>query len=136
MTSSLVKNLEELINKNIDKTVIPYIKGNSIRIGKYAIRQAKAGWWVVYNVETNCQDARLFCKTAAIAFCKSNGKREQVQKLDFKIQKHYNDCVFYKYTMKKTDDPVKKEITETRYDISYAETKRAKQSLDAIIFGF
>ena len=134
MTSSLVKNLEELINKNIDKTVIPYVKGNSIRIGKYAIRQAKAGWWVVYNVETNTQDARLFCKTAAIAFCKSQA-RQRVCELDQTIQKHYNDCVFYKYTMNRTDDPVKKEITETRYDISYAETKRAKQSLDAIIFG-
>lgn len=135
MNSNLVKNLEELINKNLDATIIPYVRGNSIRIGRYAIRQAKAGWWVVYDCETNKQDARLFCKTAAVAYVKTKTQRNKVKLLDHTIQKHYNDCLFYKYTMKKTKDPVKKEIIETRYDISYIETKQAKQSLDAIIFG-
>ena len=135
MTSNLVKNLEELINKNLDTSVIPYVKGNSIRIGKYAIRQAKAGWWVVYDCETNKQDARLFCKTAAVAYVKTKHQKEKVVTLDKTIQKHFNDCLFYRYTLKKTTDPVKKDIVETRYDISYRETKYAKQSLDAIIFG-
>jgi hypothetical protein len=135
MTSSLVKNLEELINKNIDTNHLPYVRGKSIRIGKYAIRQAKAGWWVIYDCETNTQDARLFCKTAAIAYAKVRNDKNKVVTLDRVIQKHYTDCMFYKHILVTTKDPVKQDITKTRYDISYTETKLAKQSLDAIIFG-
>ena len=135
MNTDLLKNLEELINKNLDTSIIPYVKGKSIRIGKYAIRQAKAGWWVVYDCETNKQDAKLFCKTAAVAWVKTRHQKHKVESLDKTIQKHYNDCLFYRYTLKKTKDPVKKDIVETRYNISFTETKYAKQSLDAIIFG-
>ena len=135
MTSNLVNNLEELINKNIDTNLLPYVKGKSIRNGKYAIRQAKAGWWNIYDCETNTQDARLFCKTAAIAYAKVRTDKHKVIVLDKVIQKHYTDCMFYKHTLTTTKDPVKQDITKTRYDISYTETKLAKQSLDAIIFG-
>jgi hypothetical protein len=137
MSSKLISALEELINQNIDKESLPYIKGNTIRIGKYAIRQAKAGWWVVYDIEENLQVAKFFCKTAAIAYAvdkKAKIKTTDVYKLDKVIQKHYNDCVFYKYIISKSKDDVKREIIQNRYEVSYAETKKAKQSLDNIIF--
>ena len=132
---NLSKELETLIHKILVSHPLPYKKGKSIRIGKYAIRQAKAGWWVIYDCETNTQDARLFCKTAAIAYAKVRNDKNKVVTLDRVIQKHYTDCMFYKHILVTTKDPVKQDITKTRYDISYTETKLAKQSLDAIIFG-
>jgi hypothetical protein len=137
MDSTLSNKLEELINENIDKEAIPYVKGNSIRIKNIVVRKSKAGW-LIYDTETNTQLERMFCKSSALAYANVVAKKlntlNEVLKLDKLIQKHYNDCVFYLHTLRITKDATRKEVARTRYDISYLETRRAAKDLEHFIF--
>ena len=136
INKQILKDLQDIIEDNLDPSMFPYQKGNSIRIGRFVIRQSRAGY-LVYDIESNRQIAKTFCKTAAVALAKSLHKGKdtsQVLDLDKTIEKHYNDCVFYKHTIKKTKDEFKKEITTVRYEIARAITSDAKQRLDSYIF--
>lgn len=136
INKQILKDLQEIIEDNLDPSMFPYQKGNSIRIGRFVIRESRAGY-LVYDIEANRQIAKTFCKTAAVAFTKNlhRGKdTRRVLELDKIIEKHYNDCVFYKHVMKKTKDQLKKEITNNRYEIARAVTSDAKRRLDSFIF--
>ena len=137
MDSTLSKKLEDLINSNIDKANLPYVKGNSIRIKNIVIRKSKLGW-LVYDTETNLRVGCFFCRSSALAYANSLVKGRQysnkIKELDHFIEKHYNDCVFYLHTLKQTKDATKKEVARIRYDISYAETKKAAKDLERFIF--
>jgi hypothetical protein len=135
----LIQDLEELLDVKVDLAKFPYQKGNSIRIGKFVVRESKYGSFKIFNCELNAQIAETFCKTSAIALAKSaaNGvdHKTRILSLDNDIQKWYNDCVFYKHNIKITKDYNRKDILEMRYDIAKRRTADAKQQLDRIIFG-
>ena len=136
INKQILKDLQEIIEDNLDPSMFPYQKGNSIRIGRFVIRQSRAGY-LVYDIESNTQIAKTFCKTAAVAFAKGQHKgrdTSRVLDLDKTIEKHYNDCVFYRHIIKKTKDEIKKEITTVRYEIAKSITSDAKQRLDSYIF--
>jgi len=137
-TNKLVSELETLINNGLDGIYFPYQKGNSIRIGPMIVRSNKKGFYLVYDTRDNSQVARTFCKSSAVAIAKTQAQgknyKETILEIDSRIQKHYNDAVFFKYTMKVTKDEFKKEITATRYDIAKAETETARNRLDQFIF--
>lgn len=139
-SNKILSDLESLINKGLEDIHIPYQKGNSIRIGHFAIREnSKKGFYMIYDLHKNSQVARTFCKSSAVAIAKklAQGQNcvDRILSIDKTIQKNYNDAVFYKYTIKVTKDALKREITETRYDIAKARTQQAKNELDKIIFG-
>jgi len=136
INKQILKDLQDIIEANLDASMFPYKKGNSLRIAKFVIRESRAGF-LIYDIELNCQVAKTFSKTAAVAFAKAlhNGKdTTKVLDLDRIIEKHYNDCLFYRHTIKKTKDEVKKEITTVRYDIAKSITTDAKRRLDSFIF--
>lgn len=135
----LIQDLEELLDVKIDPAKFPYQKGNSIRIGKYVVRENKRGFFRIFDCEYNAQIAETFCKTSAIALAKSMASgtdhKTRIMSLDQDIQKWYNDCVFYKHNIKTTKDYNRKDILEMRYDIARSKTAEAKQQLDRIILG-
>ena len=137
INKQIIKDLQEIIEDNLDPSMFPYKKGNSIRIGKIVIRESRAGF-LVYDIESNSQIAKTFSKSAAVAIAKSITKgRSNLQKvleLDKVIEKYYNDCVFYRYTIRKTKDDFKREITINRYEIAKSLTSDAKRRLDSFIF--
>lgn len=136
INKQILKDLQEIIEDNLDPSMFPYQKGNSIRIARFVIRQSRAGY-LVYDIESNKQVAKTFCKTAAIAFAKNLHKGRDTRRvldLDKTIEKHYNDCVFYKNTIRKTKDEMRKEITTVRYEIAKTITSDAKKRLDSFIF--
>lgn len=136
INKQILKDLQEIIEDNLDPSMFPYQKGNSLRIGKFVIRESRAGF-LIYDIESNSQVAKTFCKTGAVAFTKALHKGKDVSRvidLDKTIEKHYNDCLFYRHTIKKTKDELKKEITTTRYDIAKSITSDAKRRLDSYIF--
>lgn len=134
----VLKDLEEIINGSIDVSLFPYTKGNSVRIGAYVVRVNKRGFFKVYDCSKNVLVSETFCKTSAVALAKSLSQGKQVKKdileLDKEIQKWYNDCVFYKHTMKVTKDNIKRDVTETRYQIAKDKTSHAKRQLDRYIY--
>lgn len=138
INQQLVKELEELINGSLDPTLFPYQKGNSLRIGSYAIRANKRGFYKIYDCKNNLLVAETFSKTSAVAMAKTLSKNKDVRVkilgLDKELQKWYNDCVFYRYTMRKTKDFFKKDVVETRYEIARDKTNLVRRELDKYIY--
>jgi len=135
--NKLLRDLEEILNGSIDPVMFPYKKGNSLRIGKYAVRNSR-GYYKVFDCETNKQVAQMFCKSSAVALAKSlaqgHNSLESIKHIDQHIQKWYNDCVFYKHTMKVTKDDIKFDVVSTRYDIARDQTDKARKQLDKYIY--
>lgn len=138
MKNNLIDSLEELINTKVEDLAIPHVKGNSIRIKHIIVRYSKKAGWLIYDTITNTQLARMFCKTSAIALAKvlaeqKSRRQKEVYELDNLIQKHYNDCLFYKHTMVVSKDTTKYNVAMTRYDISIRIAKKAQKDLEQII---
>lgn len=137
--SILLKELQELLDKPIDPTMFPFQKGNSIRIGQYIVREKKNGKFRVYDCKNNHMITELFCKSSAVALAKTMAKGNttnisSIQSIDKEIQKWYNDCVFYRHTLKVTKDCIKKDIVETRYEIARDKTTSIRKQLDKYIY--
>lgn len=133
----VLKDLQKLIEENIDPSMFPYCKGNSIRIGGYTIRHSKKGH-IIYDLKTQSKICCTFSKTAAVAIAKNLAKgrnvKMQAEDLDKVIEKNFNDAQFFAHTMRITKDPIKRDIVETRLDIARSRTETAKRSLDSLIF--
>lgn len=139
LTPELAKELEALINKNLDTSYFPYVKGKSIRIGHIIVRETRFGF-LVFNTRTNKEVDKMFCKTSAVALAKQEASGnlsnpiEYIKRLDKEIEKNYNDAVFYKHTMRVTTDDTKFFVAQTRYDIAASKTMYAKEELDKFIY--
>lgn len=138
LTPKLAQELENLINKNLDASLFPYVKGKSIRIKHIIIREVRAGFFLVFDTKENRELGKMFCKTSAVALAKSilssyNSERT-IKQLDYEIQKNFTDALFYKHTMRVTKDDIKYEVARTRYDIAAERTKIAKERLDSYIY--
>tara|TARA_A100001035_G_C27739292_1_gene480705 strand:- start:27 stop:443 length:417 start_codon:yes stop_codon:yes gene_type:complete len=129
-------HLEELLNDPRYLDLIPHKKGNSIRIGKYVIRENRTGF-LIYDCEINKKLNSTHSKSAALALVKGwqEGKKNQaeIQRLDRIVRKYENDSTFYRYTIRTTKDSLKKEATETRLDIAVTEIYNAKSQLMSMI---
>jgi len=141
MTSKqLINQLQKIIEANIDPSMFPYVKGNSIRIGHIVIRKNRKGY-MVFDSKNKEHIDTTFSKTAAVALAKLAVKEnynyrtvEHIMQLDHIIEKNYQDSIFYAYTMEHSKDYVKKEVSETRFYIAQDRTQTAKDSLDSLIF--
>ena len=138
LSPELARELEYLINKNLDTSYFPYVKGKSIRIGHVIVRETKVGFFLVFDTKENKEIAKMFCKTAAVALAKTVVKNKSqiktIKDLDKIIEKNYNDAIFHKYTMRVTKDDTKYFVAATRYDIAAARTKEARNRLDSFIY--
>lgn len=132
----LQKQLQELVDK-VDITAFPYEKGNSIRIAHIVIRKSKHGY-LVYDCQQNKKIAETYSKTGAVAWAKCVLKEkkhfDQIKKFDDTIAKHHTDSLFFKNTIEKTDNYIKRETAEFRLDISMDKTREAKANLMRFVF--
>lgn len=133
----LAKDLDEILNRVIDHTLFPYVKGNSIRIKQYAVRKSKAGY-LIYDCKSNAQVQKTFSKAAALALAKTKAQgynyEKNIMDWDSVIEKYFNDALFYNHTMKVSKDDMKREIAETRYDIAKTKVLNYKTKLEKIIY--
>ena len=139
-TPELALELENLINNTIDKSVLPYVKGKSIRIGHVIVRETKVGFFLVFDTKENTEIAKMFCKTGAVALAKSIVSKQNdaeikiIKSLDDIISKNFNDAIFYKHTIKVTKDTIKKQVAQMRYSVARDATQHAKDKLDTFIY--
>ena len=136
--NQIIEELSDLINRSIDIADFPYKKGNSIRIGGYAIRKKKSAY-IIIDCSTNKIIHQCFSQTAAIALTKKLAKNDntdhhEIIKLDQLLQKNYIDCIFYSHTIKNTSDELKRACTYDRYDIAKYKVENATQALESHIF--
>lgn len=135
--STLAAELENLINSSLDMSFFPYVKGKSIRIKHIVVRETRFGF-LVFDTKENKEIAKTFCKTGALALAKNialdRNRVKEIKELDSIIQKHYNDAMFFKNTIRVTKDEDRKFVAETRYDLAAAKTREAKAKLDKFIY--
>jgi hypothetical protein len=129
----LLLDLKKLFEENLDDiSSLPYVKGNSIRVGHYAIRRRKSGYIVIDCKENNVIN-ETWSQMAALALAKTlkDGKHrsKDILELDFHLQKHEMDCMFYEHSMSKSKDETKKDIIFTRYQMSKTKIKSLKDNL-------
>tara|TARA_X000000368_G_scaffold388097_1_gene349337 strand:- start:1394 stop:1828 length:435 start_codon:yes stop_codon:yes gene_type:complete len=136
--NQIIQELSDLINRSIDIADFPYKKGNSIRIGGYAIRKKKSAY-IIIDCSSNKIIEQLFSQTAAIALAKKLAKddmqnHQEIVRLDQQLQKNYIDCIFYSHTIENTKDELKKQTTLDRYDIAKYRVEDATLALESHIF--
>ena len=136
-TENLIHDLEEIVNQGLEDSAIPVARGNSIRIKHIIIRKSPKGY-LIYDAKENKQVVRTYFKTTAVAIAKNLAQginiTETAMECDELMLKHYNDAVFYKHSIRKTDDEVKKDIREARLDIAIQESQIVRSLLDHYIF--
>lgn len=137
---SLAQELENLINNKIDMSLLPYVKGKSIRIGHVIIRETKARFFLVFDTKENKEIGKMFCKTSAVALARAvvTGLNhiaiDHIKRLDHVISKHFTDAIFYKHIMRVTKDDDKWDVAQIRYEIAASATQDAKDKLDTFIY--
>ena len=136
--TQIIQELSDLINRSIDIADFPYKKGNSIRIGRDAIRKKKSAY-IIIDCSTNKIIEQMFSQTAAVALAKRLAKDDmhsqiEIMRLDQQLQKNYIDCIFYSHTIKNTKDELKKSATLDRYDVAKYRVEDATAALECHIF--
>lgn len=132
-----LEQLESLLDDPYYMGKIPYKKGNSIRIGHYIIRKNKTGY-LVYDCVDNRKVDHFWSKSAALAYVKMDldGKKlhTEIKKLDKTLEKNQIDAMFYRNTIKKASEEIRKSSARVRLDIAEENAYNAKYRLIGLIF--
>ena len=132
-----LEQLESLLDDPYYMGKIPYKKGNSIRIGHYIIRKNKTGY-LVYDCVDNRKIDHFWSKSAALAYVKLDldGKKlhTEIKKLDKTLEKNQIDAMFYRNTIKKASEEIRKSSARVRLDIAEENAYNAKYRLIGLIF--
>jgi hypothetical protein len=135
--NNLVKQLEDIVSAGLNTYPLPYKKGKSIRVGSIAIRHSKTHGYILFDVLARKQVDVTFSKVAALAYAKNYKDYQTCSKildLDAKLQKHFNDSLFFKNTIETSIDDTRKCVAEARLDMSEAYLIEAHHTLEDIIF--
>ena len=134
----IITDLEQIMEISLENMALPYVKGKTIRIKNYIIRQNRHGEYMIFDCSSNEKLVSTFSKASALAIAKNlaHGKNitSKVIMYDKELEKNYNDACFYKHTIKVTKNETKKEIAETRLGIAIAKAQSARNFLDKFIF--
>ena len=133
----VLKDLQKIIEENLDPSMFPYAKGNSIRIGNYVIRKNRHGF-NIFDLKHKQPVSCVFSKTAAVAIAKKHAEGQnvvnEVMKLDYEIEKNYNDAVFFQHSYDKSNDELRKEVLECRLDIATTKIDKGRTRLEDYIY--
>ena len=136
-TSRLGKTLKKFIDEQAEKYCLPIQHGNSVRIKNFVVRKNSHGF-LLYDLKTNRQVKTTFTKTAALAMANqlimdNNDTIKSILQVDDAIQSKYNECIFYKNTIARTEDDIKREVARTRYDIVWEDLLKLRDTLEDYI---
>ena len=134
----LSKKLRKFIDKQAETISLPIQHGNSLRIKNYVVRENSLGF-LLYDIKEHRQVATTFTKTAALAMAKQMAQNKSkdirfIGATDDQIHHKYNECVFYKHTIARSDDEIKRESAKIRYDIAWEDLLKLRDTLDDYIF--
>jgi hypothetical protein len=121
ISKHIVKELETIVNKGLEDGLIPYQKGNSIRIKNMVIRYNERKGYLIYNTSNNSQVARTYFKSSALAIAKSLAEGKPLSIVSEVIRKSKNQ------------DAV--EVREIRLDIAIHKSRAIRDKIDKYIFG-
>jgi hypothetical protein len=139
-SDTLVKDFENIVNKGLETSFLPMVRGNTIRIKNYIVRHNSKKGYLIYDTDFNTQVARTQFKSSAVAIAKTlaDGKNAvaTILSYDTELTKHYNDAVFYRNVIQKSNDSFIKDIRQVRFDMSLERTRLIRKKIDKYIFSF
>lgn len=130
---SVVADLQQIIDQNLTQYVIPYRRGNTIRIENIVIRASKKHGYVVFNTRTNKPITNTFSKTGAVAVAQAFLKNEPyttLKEYDTTLEKHFNDAHFYSHILSGNSDESRKAAIQNRLAESKNQIDYTKELLD------
>jgi hypothetical protein len=131
-----VKELEDIVSKNINKYKFPEINGNTVRIGHLLIRTTKQNGFLVVDTKNNKTVETAYSKSAAIAIALANLKNKNYKEIlfyDSIIEKNVNDSHFYFSVINNTKELSRKEAILNRFEESKNKIDWARRALDNYI---
>ena len=140
--TKLQSDLDEIMESGLQKVHIPFVKGKgkSVRIKNTIFRESKKeGGSLIFDVGSHKRVATTFSKRGAIALAKARARNDEhtqrtVLDLDQKLGKHYMDSIFHKHTIEQTDDDMRREAAEMRFELAKDHTWSYICQLDEFIF--
>jgi len=137
MNKTLLKDLEDIVNRGIADAYFPVVSKNTVRIKHMMVRQSKKGYLVIDSKEGE-QVAFTEFKSTALAIAKSKAKgvnnTDKLLYLEQRMAKHYYDALFFENTINKTSDSFVRESREIRLDIALAKSQEVRREIDHFIF--
>lgn len=131
-----VEELEQIVDVELPRYNIPYKQGKSIRIGKTIVRKSKRNGYIVIDTDENATVTNAFSRHGAIAIAKAYNEGKDTtayQQIDQRVEKHFNDSVFYNHNIEHTQDEFRKIILEDRLEFSQEAIHSAIESLEKFI---
>jgi len=133
----LIPLLSKIMSTTTSLELLPVSIDNRTKIANYEIDFDGVSYHVS-DLQKKQLLHSVWTKMAALALVRNyqrNDKREnEIIDLDYTIGKNLNDLKFYKNTIKKTQDTIKKFSTNTRLQIAKLTIAEAQQKLLTIIF--
>lgn len=136
MSYNLVSAIEELAEAAaLD---IPFEHKGKVHIKHTLVQPSKKGY-VVFDTAQKRKLAETFSKAGAIAAAKANNAKDtdrfrEIIEMDYRLQKHYMDAIFYRHTVKRTKDEFKRDFTQIRLDIALDKVNYLKSALEKFVY--
>jgi hypothetical protein len=133
MNTQIVKALDEIVTKSVGK--LPYVKGDQIRLGDMLVQKTKVGY-TVFDISNKTKLADTYSAAGAIAIAKTKNRSslEKIIFLDKKLGKCYCDALFFRHTLEKTKDSIRRECAGIRYDIAFDQAIACKTALEKFVY--
>lgn len=136
--SKLIKDIEGVICRGLERFPLPLKKGNTVRIGHALVRPTRNDTYNVIDTEKRTIVATTNFRSSALAIAKQWSKGRNitvlVKKIDDQLLKHDNDIAFYKYTLNFGVEKEAKEAARVRYEISLARIENLMNDLKRHIY--
>lgn len=116
------------------------INKDTIKYKNYLVTRDAPNGWNIFCLESRKKHiANTFLKVSAFAVVKLHEKRQthridEVLHNDQIFEKNYIDSLYYKNTVKKTNDLQTKDTALWRYEIAHEKAKKSKRTIDGIFY--
>jgi hypothetical protein len=132
---SALADLKDIIDTNAEWLDLPVVKGRNIRIKNIIVRPGRDGYTIVDIIESKIIE-KTFTKVAALAVARAylNGSPYgQIISYDRSIEKHYNDCIFYKHSLNNATTEDKIGLYECRIALAEDKIEKARTILEEYV---
>ena len=134
---NLYKDLEKMLDAVMQEVAIPRVNDNEITVGNYVVYKNQDR----FSVRTKDRKKNLgtyYFKLSALAVARqlSLGRnvRNRVKDLDYNLNKHYNDSLFFKANLESHSSKETRNTCEFRYEISKKIVEDSISKLDRYVF--
>jgi hypothetical protein len=134
-TGDFIDFLDSSLEEIIRQTDLPVkLKNGNFRFQKYLVKKDReTGRYDVVYLPTKQVVSNVFLKTTAFIIVNKHKRSMDynwVIERDKEFLKNYADCQFYRYTIKNSKEPARRDSALFRFEVSADKARHAKASID------